>query len=128
MAILDTVARTPESRAAWRATAEEAGAAFRFIECVCSDANLHRARIEERVRGIPGWGELSWHDVEAVRARSKPWDDERLVLDVVNPVAANVADAVRYSRFSGETRQRTGGVAASGGARQPVWAAAAACW
>ena len=33
--------------------AEDAGAAFRLIECVCSDPARHRSRIEERIRGIP---------------------------------------------------------------------------
>jgi predicted kinase len=94
-AILDTVARRSESRAAWRAIALETGAEFRLIECVCSDRGLHRARIEGRRRGIPGWYELSWDDVETVRARSEPWGDERLVLDAVNPVRANVADVLR---------------------------------
>ena len=95
-AILDTVARVAASRAAWRATAEHAGAAFRLIECVCSDPARHRARIEGRIRGIPGWAELTWDDVESVRARWTPWDDERLVLDAVEPVSANVAAALRY--------------------------------
>ncbi len=94
-AILDTVARVAESRAAWRAIAEHAGAAFLLIECVCRDAEQHRSRIGGRVRGIPGWAELTWDDVESVRARWTPWDDDRLVLDAMQPVAANVAAALR---------------------------------
>jgi len=95
-AILDTVARVAESRAAWRATANHAGATFRLIECVCRDPARHRSRLEGRIRGIPGWDELTWADVEAVRARWTPWDDDRLVLDAVEPLAVNVATALRY--------------------------------
>ena len=34
-----------------------------YIECVCSNEEIHRQRIENRVRNIPGWYELSWNDV-----------------------------------------------------------------
>ena len=95
-AILDTVARTPKSRATWRALAATAGQRFRLIECVCSDPPLHQARLEGRVRGIPGWDELSWSDVEQVRARSAPWREEHLVIDAVRPVSENLKVALAY--------------------------------
>ena len=105
-AILDTVARTPESRATWRALAATAGERFRLIECVCSDRPLHQARLEGRVRGIPGWNELSWSDVEQVRARSAPWPDEHLVVDAVRPVAANLEVAMAYVTADPPVRTR----------------------
>ena len=95
-AILDTVARRADSRAAWRATAEEFGAPFRLIECVCSDQDLHRRRLDGRTRGIPGWYEVSWEDVERVRSRAEPWPEERLVLDAAAPLADNLAAARSY--------------------------------
>jgi len=95
-AILDTVARRPDSRAAWRAIAEEFDARFRLIECVCRDRDLHRRRLEGRVRGIPGWYEVSWDQVERSRARGEPWVEEHLVLDAVEPFAANLAAARSY--------------------------------
>jgi len=96
-AILDTVARTVASREAWRAVALECGAPFVLIECVCSDAALHRRRIEGRDRGIPGWYELTWDDVERVRSRWEPWPDDRLVLDAVNPLVDNIETMVAYA-------------------------------
>lgn len=74
-----------------------AGAAFRAIECVCSDEAVHRSRLDGRVRGIPGWYELEWSEVERVRASWEPWTGERLVLDAVEPLAGNVARALSYA-------------------------------
>jgi predicted kinase len=96
-AILDTVAGSFESRTAWRETAEEFGAECRVIECVCSDPATHRNRIESRVRGIPGWYELTWADVERSRSRYEPWREDHLVVDALAPLADNVARAVSYA-------------------------------
>jgi predicted kinase len=95
-AILDTVARTAQSRETWRALALEHRAPFVLIECVCSDVELHRRRIEGRDRKIPGWYEVTWEEVERVRDRWEPWPDDRLVLDSVNPIAENVAEAIAF--------------------------------
>lgn len=95
-AILDSVARRADSRAAWRDVAAEHRASFRLVECVCSDEELHRRRLVGRDRQIPGWYELSWADVEAARARAEPWPDERLVVDAARPLAENVAAALAY--------------------------------
>ena len=90
--VLDSVATNERIRAAWRALAAAHGARLIAIECVCSDERIHRLRIEKRDRGIPGWPELTWADVAAVRSRYEPWSDpERLVLDSVRPVDENLA-------------------------------------
>jgi predicted kinase len=95
-AILDSVAGPPAVREQWRKLAGEYKAGWFVIECVCSDESLHRQRLSGRQRGIPGWYELSWADVEKVRSYYVPWSDERLVLDAVQPLALNVATAVAY--------------------------------
>jgi prolyl oligopeptidase len=43
-----------------------------LIECICSDTAVHRARIEGRVRGIPGWQEVGWDHVQRMRAEVPP--------------------------------------------------------
>ena len=96
-AILDTVGGSLDSRTTWRATAHEFGAAFRLLECVCSDVATHRSRIEGRVRGIPGWYELTWADVERSRSRHDAWPEDHLVLDAVAPFADNLALALQYT-------------------------------
>jgi predicted kinase len=95
-AILDSVAGTESIRSQWRALAVRYEAAWIVIECVCSDESLHRQRLASRQRGIPGWPELTWNEVEKVKSYYAPWQDKRLVLDAVNSVAANVATAVGY--------------------------------
>jgi predicted kinase len=94
--ILDSVASPPAIRTAWHGLAAQYGAGWRVIECQCSDEAVHRARLAGRVRGIPGWHELDWADVQTVAANYAPWDEPRLVLDAVQPWADNVAAALRY--------------------------------
>jgi predicted kinase len=96
-AILDSVASTASIRQTWRALAAEHGAALRVIECLCSDENVHRARLAERRRNIPGWPELEWAEVERVRGYYAPWGDApRLVVDMLKPVEENVAAVLNY--------------------------------
>jgi predicted kinase len=94
--ILDSVASTLSIRATWRALAQTYRAEWRVIECICSDEVAQRNRLDLRQRGIPGWHELDWSEVERVRGYYAPWNEERLILDAVNPVEGNVAAALRY--------------------------------
>ena len=94
--ILDSVAGPQTIRAQWQNLAARYGAIWRVIECICSDEPAHRARISGRVRGIPGWHELTWADVESVAAHYAPWREPRLVLDAVQPLSDNVAAVLRY--------------------------------
>ncbi len=94
--ILDSVASTPSIRAQWQGLAAQHGAGWRVIECLCSNEAEHRARLGGRVRGIPGWHELDWDDVQRVAANYAPWQEPRLVLDAVQPWADNLAAALRY--------------------------------
>jgi predicted kinase len=95
-AVLDTVAGRAASRTAWREVAARHGAPFVVIECACSDESLHRSRIDGRTRGIPGWYELAWDDVQRSRKKYEPWTDERLVLDAVDPASQNLDTALAY--------------------------------
>jgi predicted kinase len=95
-AVLDTVAGRAGSRAAWRDVAQEHGTPFVVIECVCSDEEQHRSRIDGRTRDIPGWYELTWDDVQRSRQKYEAWTDERLVLDAVDPASQNLDVALAY--------------------------------
>jgi predicted kinase len=64
--IIDGVARAPEIEIC-RQTAVEESARLLLVATDCSDAALHRSRIEGRRRQIPGWYELEWQQVEASR-------------------------------------------------------------
>lgn len=93
--VLDLVARE-EPRQEWEALARRYGAGFAVIECRCSDIEVHRSRVEGRDRGIPGWYELDWEHVAAGRERYEALADPKLTLDAVNPVSANLSDALEW--------------------------------
>lgn len=95
-AILDAVVGLASGREAWRALADEFGAGFFAIETICTDEALHRQRIEGRTRGIPGWYELTWENVEMSRRNFQAWDGERLVVDAVKPLEQNLAQVRAY--------------------------------
>ena len=61
-----------------------------MIECVCSDEEIHRARLKTRQRHIPGWHELEWSEVERVRSYYVPWSEPRLVVDAVASLDENL--------------------------------------
>ena len=96
--ILDSVASTLSIRAEWRALAQTYQAEWRVIECICSDEAVQRDRMNVRQRGIPGWHELDWSEVERVKAYYAPWDEARLILDAVSSLEENIAAALRYLR------------------------------
>ncbi|WP_335981897.1 AAA family ATPase [Streptomyces sp. CA2R106] len=52
------------------------------VHCVCSDPVVHRARLEGRTRGIPGWHDAGlWPNVEQRMARFPPWPEGTLTVD-----------------------------------------------
>jgi predicted kinase len=97
--ILDAVSEDPATRARWASLAVAAGAAFVPVVCVCTDTALHRARVERRVRGIPGWADAGdWSNVSSRLAAFPPWRGALLV-DTARPVdecVAVVLDRVGY--------------------------------
>ena len=94
--ILDSVAATQSIRTAWKETAKRYSAEWRVIKCVCSDENLHRARLSMRERNIPGWHELEWTDVEKVKKYYQPWNEKRLRLDMVDDIEINLSRVKSY--------------------------------
>lgn len=95
-AVLDSVTAHQQMRDDWAGLAEREHALFRGVECVCSDADLHRARLTGRGATIPGWRVIRWEDVAEVAGRFEPWQDDHLVLDGARPLAALEADLGRY--------------------------------
>lgn len=93
--VLDLVARGP-ARVQFEAMAMRLSASFHVVECICSDIDLHRARLEGRERGIPGWYELSWSDALRTRESYVPLEGPKLVLDAAGDLAANIAKARAY--------------------------------
>ena len=94
--ILDSVAASQTIRSAWRQLSDQYGADWRVIECICSDEKVHRFRLKERKRNIPGWHELEWSEVERVKQYYSVWEGERLVLDMKNPFPENFLKVKTY--------------------------------
>ena len=94
--ILDSVASTETIRATWRQISKQYGADWRVIECVCSNQAMHRACLGIRKRNIPGWHELTWAEVEKVKQYYAVWEEEHLILDMVNPFEENLSKAITY--------------------------------
>jgi predicted kinase len=94
--ILDSVASTQSIRNRWRQLANLYQAHWRVIECICSDEELHRAKLNHRQRDIPGWHELTWDEVEKVKSYYLPWEGEHLTLDMVNSLDVNFSRVKSY--------------------------------
>ncbi|MGW6442883.1 AAA family ATPase [Lentzea sp. NPDC055074] len=106
--VVDASGHTREERARWRELVERLGGVVVGVECVCSDEELHRSRVEGRDRGIPGWhATVPWVHVQRMRSLWEPWEEEHLVLDsaVETPAGSvkKVLEVVRGLRSTGET-------------------------
>jgi len=96
-AILDAPFEDIATRERLRSLARRAGARFAVILCVCSDPALHRARLEGRDRGIPGWHDAGdWANVCRRLAAFPPWDGDVLTVDAARPLAENLATTLDY--------------------------------
>lgn len=94
--VVDAVNDAEMARQQWRDLAARLEVALRFVEVVCSDPDLHRQRLAG-CRDIAGAAEPTWESVEARREGFAGWDEERLVLDSVEPVADNVRRLMAYT-------------------------------
>jgi AAA domain len=94
-AIVDSLVGSDEL-VEWQQVASSYAAPLLVVECVCSDLAVHRARVEGRVRGIPGWHEIGWDHVERMRGEFPPLTVDRLVVDALVPVEENVGAVLSY--------------------------------
>lgn len=95
--VLDLVVRE-QPREDWAELASRHRAGFHVIECVCSDPEVLRARVDRRTRGIPDWYELTWEDVQRSRANYVPLATPKLVIDAVTSFEDNLEAVRRYLR------------------------------
>lgn len=95
--ILDHPTEQVATRERWRSLARRAGAEFRVVVCHCSDPEVHRARLEGRSRGIPGWHDAGdWANVQQRLASFPSWGGEELSVDTVQPHEWSLAAVVRH--------------------------------
>jgi len=93
--IIDAVNPVRESRDMWQNLSNKHNSKLIIIECVL-DPDLHKKRIESRIRNLHGISEVSWSDVENRRNEYLAWEDERLVLDTSNTREINMGKALEY--------------------------------
>lgn len=97
--ILDAPTEAVEVRDRWRSLAEAAGARFRVVVCNCSDPDVHRNRLQQRQRGVPGWHETGdWQDVSRRQREFVAWPSDALLIDTLRPHGENFAAVLEYLR------------------------------
>lgn len=77
--VADSVNSLEITRNAWRNVAINASARIFEIELVCSDAVMHRHRVEGRKSDIPDFQLATWQSV--LERRYEPWKSAHLVVD-----------------------------------------------
>lgn len=93
--IIDAVNPVQEARDMWHNLVRKHNALLIIIECVL-DRELHKKRLESRIRNMYGIPEVTWEDVENRRQEYVPWKEERFVLDTANTHEKNRKKAVEY--------------------------------
>lgn len=95
--ILDAPVEDAPTRVRWRSLARHADASFKVIVCTCSDPAVHRARVEGRDRGIPGWhAGGDWANVSQRLAAFRPWEGGTLEVDTAQPLEQSLASVRDY--------------------------------
>jgi predicted kinase len=98
-AVLDSPGEEVATRHRWISLAAAAGARLRVVVCVCTDRELHRARVEDRRRDIPGWHEAGeWEDVVTRMSEFAEWPVDVLTVDTSRSLAACTSDVLDYLR------------------------------
>lgn len=93
--IIDAVNSVKEARDMWRDLSKKHASRLIIIECML-DKDIHKKRIESRVRNMQGIPEVSWVDVENRRKEYLKWEEKRLVLDTSDSPANNLDRALAY--------------------------------
>jgi predicted kinase len=76
--ISDSVNPVQESRDAWLEVGRRTDSSFMEIEVICSDADSHRRRVENREATIPGLKLPTWKEVRALEYQ--PWTRDHIVI------------------------------------------------
>jgi predicted kinase len=100
--IVDAVNAAESARLQWRDLADRNEVRLRVIEVVCSDAVLHRRRLEKRERkNLPHLDETTWRAVEQSLEGYASWAGPssalpRVTIDSVQPLGVNVDAALAF--------------------------------
>ncbi|MGF6761450.1 putative kinase [Paraburkholderia sp. GAS33] len=90
--VADSVNSLHITRSAWRNVAFDAGVQIFEIEVVCSDAAMHRHRIEGRKADIPDFQLPTWQSV--LERQYDPWESAHLVVDTAKFSVERAVEAI----------------------------------
>jgi predicted kinase len=99
--VVDAVNAVAPAREQWVRLAERQDVPLRFVEIVCSDAELHRERLESRGRRFEHLTEPAWHAVEQSVDEWEEWVGAsaaipRITIDSVEPLGRNVDQVTAF--------------------------------
>ncbi|MFF2370186.1 AAA family ATPase [Agromyces sp. NPDC058110] len=93
--IVDAVNAGEAARLQWRDLAVRTEVRLRVVEVVCSDEELHRARLAKRERNLPHLEETTWRAVEQSLEGYAAWTGPssalpRVTIDSIESLGSNV--------------------------------------
>lgn len=94
--VIDAVNAEDEAKQVWIDCAAHLKVPLVVIECVLKDEELHRARIESRVRGLHGFDEITWERVNERRRAYTPWKKNILSVEMSNDSDDNLELALEF--------------------------------
>lgn len=99
--VVDAVNAVEPARLQWLGLAARHRAELFVLEVVCTDPELHRSRLEKRVRNLPHLVETSWHAVEESLEDYQEWVGpaaamRRITLDSTQALGLNVDTALAF--------------------------------
>src|SRR5215467_13261721 len=92
--IVDAVNAEEEGKDVWRGLARKYGLELTVLQVIVGNRAHHRQRIESRVRGLHGFGEVTWDQVEARERVFTAWKEKVLTLDSSRDIEATVEEAL----------------------------------
>lgn len=94
--IIDAVNAEEEGKDVWRGLAKRHSLKPVIVNVVIEDVELHKQRLESRVRNLHGFSEITWDKVEARKKVFTSWREPVIQLDGSNEIEANVNKALAY--------------------------------
>ncbi len=96
--ILDATFPLDHFRTVASETAARHKARFCAFYCYCSDDNVWRERMTQRVQYVPGWKPVGWDDVMRMRDYYQPWDANALFVDSIRSYEENLPLVLEHIR------------------------------
>ncbi|MFB9127392.1 adenylyl-sulfate kinase [Paraburkholderia dipogonis] len=103
--VADSVNSLHITRSAWRNVASDAGVQIFEVELLCSDAAMHRERIEGRKADIPDLQLPTWKSV--LERQYEPWESVHLVVDTAKLSVEQAVEAIMQRLLPAPPENRT---------------------